>query len=98
MFAPIAPAVPVLAEDRTVSELLVVAVPTATHSSSEPGLVCHWMIPPKALNVRLRRGIVTAAERLGGVAAATIATGTVETAVAAMLAGPSELGNARAVG
>src|SRR5438045_3037327 len=56
------------------------------------------MMPPKALNVRFNRGMVTAGERLGAVAAATIATGTVVTAVAAMLAGPSVFGKARAVG
>src|SRR6266403_2495397 len=98
MLAPIRPAVPTLAEDRTVSELEVVAVPTETHSSSEPGFVCHWIIPPKALKVRLRRAIVTAGERLGAVAAATIATGTVVTAVAAILTEASVFGRASAVG
>src|SRR5882724_5432675 len=98
MLAPIKPAAPTLADDKTVSELLVVATPTDTHSSSEPGFVCHCKMPPKALKVRLSLAIVTAGERFGGVAAATIATGKVVATVAAMFTLASVFGNANAVG
>src|SRR6266550_1210040 len=98
MSEPMAPAVPVLNADRTLSEFDVVALPTDVHSSSEPGFVCHWMIPPNELNVKFRRGTVTAGDRFGAVAAATNAVGTVDTPVAATFAGPSVFGSARAVG